>query len=277
MKKTLILTALAVVLAGCGESAPGAKTADSGSGSEEATGSGNVVATVNGVPIYESRVAVFQPIAGPNTSRDDVIENLIISELLSQKVAEQGLAKGDSDLAEQLAIARQTVLGRAYAENFIETREVPESEVQQRYDELKAEFAGQQEYDTSHILLDNEEQAQEILDGLKDDISGFKDLAREHSKDPGSGAQGGALGWMNPQSVVPEFAEAIGKATPGELYPELVQSQFGWHIILVHNNRAIPVPELTPDLYNSIKEAVNREKFTEHLNELKNTANIERP
>ena len=276
MKQTLILIALAVLLSGCGE--PTTKSSGSGSATTASDkDQGTLIATVNGVPIYESRLQVYQPLAAPNAPRDDVIDHIIISELLAQKAEETGLLNDNGDLNEQLAIARQSVLGRAYADRYIANEEVSEQEVQNRYEEIKSERGGQKEYDTSHILLEDGAQAKKILAQLKKDISGFKDLAKEHSKDSGSGNAGGSLGWVNPQGVVPEFGKAMIESTVGEIYPEVVQSQFGWHILFVHNTRETPVPELTPELYDNIKQIVNRDKFSKHLDDLKAAAKIERP
>ncbi|MFC1598154.1 protein translocase subunit SecD [Patescibacteria group bacterium] len=68
----------------------------------------------------------------------------------------------------------------------------------------------------------------------------FADLAREHSDDPGSAEEGGDLGEFEQGQMVPEFDEVVfEKATVGEVYPELVESSFGYHIIKL-NARTIP-------------------------------------
>jgi peptidyl-prolyl cis-trans isomerase SurA len=63
----------------------------------------------------------------------------------------------------------------------------------------------------------------------------FSDLARRFSNDA-SAPQGGDLGWLNPGETVPPFEKAMNALNIGEL-SQPVQSQFGWHLILVEKRR----------------------------------------
>lgn len=82
-----------------------------------------------------------------------------------------------------------------------------------------------------HILVDSEELALELIDGLNAGES-FAQLARTVSTDTGSGAQGGELGWSSPDNYVEPFADAVREAEIGALIGP-VSTQFGWHIIQV--------------------------------------------
>jgi peptidyl-prolyl cis-trans isomerase D len=57
----------------------------------------------------------------------------------------------------------------------------------------------------------------------------FADLARRFSQDPGSGAQGGDLGWFTEGQMVPEFNDACFNGKVGDM--PVVTTQFGVHII----------------------------------------------
>ncbi|MCX6766096.1 MAG: protein translocase subunit SecD [Candidatus Moranbacteria bacterium] len=61
----------------------------------------------------------------------------------------------------------------------------------------------------------------------------LEDLAKQYSQDPGSKDQGGDLGFVKKGIFVPEFNKILFEENlkPGEIYPKLVESQFGWHII----------------------------------------------
>ncbi len=76
------------------------------------------------------------------------------------------------------------------------------------------------------------EKAADLLDQIKKGAS-FEDLAKANSQDPGSKDAGGDLGFVKKGTFVPEFDKVLfeGNLKPGELYPDLVESQFGWHII----------------------------------------------
>jgi len=80
-----------------------------------------------------------------------------------------------------------------------------------------------------------EQQIRELQERLADGES-FGQLAREYSDDPGSGADGGRLGWVNPGEMVPEFEEAMKAATVGDV-TDPVRSQFGWHLLRVDDRR----------------------------------------
>ncbi|HHJ18113.1 MAG TPA: molecular chaperone SurA [Gammaproteobacteria bacterium] len=64
----------------------------------------------------------------------------------------------------------------------------------------------------------------------------FATLARAHSQDPGSGSEGGGLGWVTPGQMVPEFEQAMNALAPGEV-SQPVKSRFGWHLIQVQERR----------------------------------------
>jgi polyhydroxyalkanoate synthesis regulator phasin len=82
----------------------------------------------------------------------------------------------------------------------------------------------------------------------------LEDIAKKQSKDSGSGANGGDLGFANPAAYVPEFSQAMVKLKKGEMTDTPVQSQFGYHIILLVETResapfqapSIPPPPLFP-------------------------------
>lgn len=80
-----------------------------------------------------------------------------------------------------------------------------------------------------HILVDDEALATELV-GRIEAGEDFAELAKEYSTDPGSGAQGGSLGWAPSSTYVPEFADAADALAVGAVSAP-VQSDFGWHII----------------------------------------------
>ena len=94
----------------------------------------------------------------------------------------------------------------------------------------------------SHILVETDEEAQAVVARL-DAGEDFTVVAAEVSIDPGSGANGGSLGCTSPAQYVPEFAEATMEAPIGEV-TEPVESEFGFHIILVEDRTAATAEEV---------------------------------
>lgn len=64
----------------------------------------------------------------------------------------------------------------------------------------------------------------------------FGPLARAHSQDPGSGSEGGELGWVTPGKMVPEFEKAMNALNVGEV-SQPIKSRFGYHLIQVTDRR----------------------------------------
>jgi parvulin-like peptidyl-prolyl isomerase len=88
----------------------------------------------------------------------------------------------------------------------------------------------------SHILVPTAEESQDVVDRLD---------AGEVSQDPGSGAEGGVLPCGSAGQYVPEFRDAAVVAPVGEVYSEVVESQFGFHVMMV-TDRTEPDPEELP-------------------------------
>lgn len=123
----------------------------------------------------------------------------------------------------------------------------------------------------SHILVETEAEAQEVLDRLEAGEE-FADIAMEVSLDTGSGAEGGDLGCSAPARYVPEFAAAtleVEIGTPSDP----VETEFGFHIILI-TERTFPEDDDLPtdeEIIESLKvPAVNQALTTwigDHLEE----------
>ena len=90
-----------------------------------------------------------------------------------------------------------------------------------------------------HILVDTEAEATAVSQLLAAGID-FAKLARENSKDTGSGANGGDLGWAPRSTYVPEFADAAFSQKIGEIGKPF-KTEFGYHIIQVLGRQELPL------------------------------------
>lgn len=91
----------------------------------------------------------------------------------------------------------------------------------------------------ANIRADKRAEAEQLLDQLKQDPKNleetFTKLAKAHSEDELSAIRGGELDTLFQHMTDPKFWEATQQTTPGKLYPEIVESAFGYHILWVHN------------------------------------------
>lgn len=279
-KTLIIVAALALAAAGCGRDDNETAKAKSTNGDAAATTSaaaaddGKAVAVVNGVSIPESRITSYAAVAAgqlQDGQRVAIIENMINSELIAQQAAKDGMRE---ELRQQIIIAEQTVLGRAYITKFLADNPVSDDDITALYDSLTQGNAS--EYNTAHILVDNEAQANALLAQVLAAPDTFGDLAAGNSKDPGSAQNGGDIGWVSPGGLVPPFAEAMAKTAKGKIHPEVVKTDFGWHIILVKDIRDATLPPLDDQLRGQLRQQAQAQKITEHLKALADSAKIER-
>ncbi|WP_216829379.1 peptidylprolyl isomerase [Alkalihalobacterium elongatum] len=117
------------------------------------------------------------------------------------------------------------------------------------------------EVEASHILVEDKETAEEVLERVNAGEA-FQDLAKEYSKDPGSAARGGELGFFGKGRMVPEFEETAFNLEVGEV-SDLVETEYGYHIIKVTDKRVIvkTYDEVMEELYNEANIQVNDPQF----------------
>jgi peptidyl-prolyl cis-trans isomerase C len=236
------------------------------------------IAVVNGTPIPTSRAdaLVKQLVAqGQQDSpqlQQAVREELINREILMQEAAREGIPQRP-DVKAQLAVAQQTVVLRSMIEDFVKKNTPSDAEVKARYDQLvKQQQGGGKELHLHHILVDNEQQAKDLIAKIKGGAS-FEDLAKQYSKDPGSGKNGGDLDWSSPSAYVPEFGAAASKLKKGEVTPTPVKTQFGWHIIRLDDSRDVAPPPFD-QVKPQIAQQMQQEKLQQFEESLKAKAVI---
>lgn len=221
------------------------------------------IAVVNGTPIPKSRadamVSQLVQQGQPDIPQLQaaVRQELVNREILMQEAVRRGIPNRP-DVKAQVAVAQQTVVLRAMIEDFLKKNQPTDAEVKARYDEL-VKGAASREYHLHHILVDNEQQAKELIAKIKAGAK-FEDLAKQYSKDPGSGKNGGDLDWADPKAFVPEFAAAAQKLQKGQMTDEPVKTQFGWHII-----RADDIRNVAPPPYEQVKAQISQQLVQQKL------------
>ena len=235
------------------------------------------LAIVNGKPVPLERVtALKQQIERsgrqvPPEMDAQIKEEIIAREIFMQEAAKRGLDASPA-YKQQMQLARETILIRELFADFQKKNPVSEAEIKDEYNKFVAANAGK-EFRASHILVDSEDRAKAIIAEIKAGKK-FEDIAKKESKDPGSGAQGGDLGWASPANYVPEFTEAMVKLQKGGLTAAPVKSQFGWHVIRVDDVREAQMPSLE-DVKPQIAEQLEQQKMMQFQENLRAKAKVQ--
>jgi peptidyl-prolyl cis-trans isomerase C len=168
-------------------------------------------------------------------------------------------------------LSRQEVLWGAYIADFIQNAPVSDAQVKAEYERVKAQ-RGDKEYKARHILVEKEDEAKQVVADLKKGRK-FEELAKQ-SKDPGSKDRGGELDWNAPSGYVKPFADAMTKLQKGKYTEAPVQTQFGWHVILLEDVRDTKFPTLE-EAKPQIAQAIQQQQFTKQIQDLRAKAKVE--
>ena len=213
----------------------------------------------------------------------------IRSQFPTQQQFEQALAAQKLTLEDVREDARSEMSVEKLVEGEIAAKIAVKPEaVNDFYQKNQDKFQQGPRVRASHILISfpqnadaaAKQQAKTKAEGILKDLKAGKDFAaaaKESSQDPGSAVNGGDLGFFEKGQMVPPFEQAAFALNPGEM-SELVESQFGYHIIKVaekQTQRVVPLDEAKGQIEQYLSQQ-NRQAETEaFVNTLKTKAKIE--
>lgn len=232
-----------------------------------------VIATVNGNDITLGHMLVIRARLPEqyNTLPDNVLFDGILDQLVRQELASQEATELTGINAFILENERRALLASQMTAG-VAREAVTEENLRATYDSLYSDFA-ETEYNASHILVETQEEAHAIVEDLGGGAD-FATLARERSTGP-SGPNGGSLGWFGEGMMVPAFEEAVLALSVGEV-SEPVETQFGWHVVVLNDKRtqsAPPFEELRGELVTTVQE----EAYEDYIAGLRQDADIVMP
>lgn len=236
------------------------------------------IATVNGQAIsqknYDQFIELLVAQGTPDTPqlRVQVKEEMINRVIMVQAAEKAGITKNTA-IETELELARQGILVRALMADYLEKNPVTDAALEAEYNKLKNEQGDAMEFSVRHILVEEEAAAKEIQTQLKNKTATFEELAQAQSKDPGSAAQGGSLGWAQADNYVEPFAKAVQTTPKGQMTAEPVQTQFGWHVIEVVDERPVPFPPLA-QVKEELQEMMHQQALTDFQKKLRDAATI---
>jgi peptidyl-prolyl cis-trans isomerase C len=237
-----------------------------------------LVATVNGEKITESDVkfaiddlAGAIPVKNDDAKRKYVIDYLIDMKLASRAAMLEKLNES-AEFKQRMAYANDRALMEIIMVRDAKKAVTPEA-MQAFYESQVKSVKPETEVRARHILIIDEEDAKKALARVKGGED-FAKVATELSTDPGSGKDGGDLGYFTKQRMVPEFAEAAFATEIGQI-SAIVKSQFGYHIIKVEDKREKKAPSFD-QLKERIEEFLTQKAQQDVVLKLRDGAKIER-
>jgi len=196
---------------------------------------------------------------------------------LEEALQQQGIESVDAYRERFFQVNEESLLINKLQENIQSQAEVTEEEMKTYYEENKSNFETKEQVKASHILLEEEETAQEVL-GMVESGEDFAELAKEYSTGP-SAENGGDLGFISKdQNIAQKFKEAVFALEAGET-SQIVQTQYGYHIIKANERREAGVRSFE-EVKDQIKQQLQNQKgqkiWDEFVRKLRDEAQIEK-
>ena len=234
------------------------------------------VATVSGEEIYLEEVMVLrdrlpaellqQPM---ETYFDKLVDDIIDSRLAAAAGNEAGLTE-NPEILRQMSIAAQRVLAEAWISDEIRKR-VTDAKLKAAYNTYIADTGSREEVKARHILVAKKQTAEDIISQLNGGAD-FIMLAKEKSTGP-SGPNGGDLGYFGRGAMLPAFEAAAFDLDIGQHSQNPVQTQFGWHVILLEDKRTADPPSYTA-LQAQLQQNLINQNLTKLLDGLRQSASF---
>jgi peptidyl-prolyl cis-trans isomerase C len=222
--------------------------------------------------------------------RREFLDNMVRFELLALEASKRGFDKSEdvSRIRKQMMV--QQMMQDLFDKDGMKLSDITDKEVEEYYAKNKAEFDKPAQVRASHILFNDKAAAEKVLKQLQakpDDMELFRKLAEQHNQDPATKDSYGDLHFFSATKDDTEGTEAprpdaVRKAAfslekVGALYPEVVQSEAGFHLVKLTGKRE-PMKRSLEDARRLIQNRLWREKREEAIDkfvaDLRTKANV---
>jgi len=183
----------------------------------------------------------------------EIVKKIISEHLISKQAYKDNLDKNKKVLAEVNKV-KDKIMVQFWIDNYV-AKQLNAKNIEKVYQSYQKNFKPTKEFNSSHILVQEEKSALNIIKKLNNKAN-FSDLAKEFSIGP-SGKNGGQLGWFGAGRMVKEFEKATFLLKKGQVTKKPVKTQFGFHIIQLNDIRESKpkkLSEIMPDIHKLIKK-----------------------
>jgi len=203
----------------------------------------------------------------------------LLDELIHQELflidGKEGKIDETEEFKQELEFVKENMIKQFAIRNLLDSVKVEDNEIEEFYGSNAEMFKNPESVTASHILVDSEEKANEILEELKGDKS-FEEAAKEYSSCPSS-ENGGDLGNFTKGRMVPEFENAAFGMDVNEI-SGVVPTQFGFHIIKVTEKQEADqksLEEAKEEIANTVLLQKQQEVYLARVDEIKKNVTVE--
>ncbi|MDD2383775.1 MAG: peptidylprolyl isomerase [Sulfurospirillaceae bacterium] len=229
-----------------------------------------VYATVNGEDVVDQDIQVLmRAMQGakfsdlPADAKQKIVEQAVERKLLSTEAVKSGIEK-EKEYLEALKKIKSDLALEMWMKKIYDGVKVDAKDVKDYYDKNADKFMQPATVKARHVLVKTEEEAKSVIKELES-LSGqkltdkFIELATTKSTGP-SGQGGGDLGWFAANQMVKPFSDAAFALKKGEITKLPVQTQFGFHVILVEDKKDAQKAQYE-EVKAQIENGLKMEKF----------------
>ena len=196
------------------------------------------VATVNGKPLsvteYKAAASTLgdRPdmlLSNPNLKRrflDDLINNSLLA-----KKAEAAKIDETEAYKQQMKIARDQILAKLYLKSYL-SEQMTDKAVNAFFAEKKLNYSNREAL-VKHIIVKEKANAEKALAALKNNPNSFDQLLETYAGKNPPGHQGGSMGFVARGRLIEDLEAAVFATPKGGIHPKLVQTSFGYHVVMV--------------------------------------------
>lgn len=265
MKKQVIfifLAAITISFSGCGD----AKSRSLANVNGKVITVGDFEKRLSKMPAYYKALA--------SQSKKEFLDDMIAEQLLYKEAFRRGL-NSDPEVKELLEEAKRKILVAKLIEIEGDKKSaVSDDKIKEFYDTHKDDFVTPLKLRASHIMVDTEAEAEEVLQKLKEGAD-FAELAKQYSKDP-SKDRGGDIGYFVKGQLMPEIEEVCFKLEVGQT-SDIIKTKFGYHIIKLTDRKEpkmVELSEVKDAIARELRDKAQRETFDGLIKNLKSKSRI---
>ncbi len=242
MKKAVIIGVLACFLFACKQQ----NKDDIQDNSEVLAVVGNQPITARFFEAYLGATGVQNPDA---SQRAKYLDELITEMTLAHYAETQNIALSE-DQKLSLRYLHMRSLANSALQHYLKQNPLTEEEIQNEYERVKAQTGGV-EYRVHHLLYKDEVQAVRSLDAIRAGTD-YAELEAQYLQDNAGINNIGDLGWVNLNQVPESFRAVLPGMQKNSVYPQVLVSQFGAHVLYLEDVRAFEPPSL-----ESVREGIS--------------------